>query len=89
MAASCKDSLRALDACKQQLGLLPKQCYPSAGYRGECDKAEFALKRCHAFAANARDAAVLYNTESPRQARVEANARLQKKLKKFNEPCTP
>ena len=88
-AMSCKAAVAALDECKLKLGLLPKQCYPMSGYSGECDKAEYELKRCLAFAANERDAAVLYDVQSPRAARVAANARLQKKLKKHNEPCTP
>ena len=86
---ACKAAVDALHECKQKLGLHPRQCYPSSGYGGECDKAEYELKRCLAFAANERDAAVLYNVQSPRPARVAANARLQKKLKKHNEPCIP
>ena len=74
---SCKAAVAALDECKLKLGLLPKQCYPMSGYSGECDKAEYELKRCLAFAANERDAAVLYDVQSPRAARVAANARLQ------------
>ena len=66
---------------------MPRQCYPKTGYQGECDSAEFNLKQCLAFAANERDAAILYNAASPRQARVEANARLQKRLQRHNQPC--
>jgi hypothetical protein len=89
MEAACASSRAALHECKQTLGLLPRQCYPQSGYKGECDKLEFEYKRCLAFSANARDAAVLYNTQAQRGARVEANARLQKALRKFNQPCTP
>ena len=71
------------------MGLFAKQCYPPGKYKGECDKLEFELKKCRAYEANARDAAVLYNPKAPRDARVEANKRLQKKLQRFNEPCQP
>ena len=86
---ACSKPLAALDACKRELGLLPKQCYPRHGYDGRCDVAEFELKRCRAYDASPRDAAVLYNAKAPRQARVEANARLQKKLQRYNFECTP
>lgn len=86
---ACKAKMAALHECKRKIGLLPKQCYPHIGYKGDCDAAEFEFKQCLAHAASPRDAAVLYNTQSSRQARVEANARIQKKLKKFNQPCTP
>jgi hypothetical protein len=89
MEGACKTQMAALHECKLSLGLLPNQCYPSTGYKGQCDAAEFAFKRCLAFAANRRDAKVLYDTQSPRQERVAANARLQKALKKYNQPCTP
>lgn len=88
-ATSCAPSLAALHECKNRIGLLPQQCYPPSGYKGECDDMEYALKKCRAFSANARDAAVLYNAQAPRDARVAANARLQKALKRFNKPCTP
>ena len=86
---NCQTQLAALHECKRGLGLHPRQCYPQSGYRGECDANEFALKRCLAYAANPRDAAVLYDAKAPRKDRVDANARLQKKLRRFNEPCTP
>ena len=89
MDAACATPRAALVECKRKLGLLPRQCYPQPGYKGECDTAEFEWKRCLAFAANARDAAVLYDARAPRATRVAANARLQKALRKFNEPCTP
>ena len=89
LADACGESYKKLAECKHKIGLLPKQCYPRTGYRGECDQAEFEFKRCLAFAANARDAKVLYDPKSPREDRVAANARLQKRLQKFNEPCTP
>ena len=85
---SCKEVLAALHDCKKQLGLMPKQCYPSSGYKGECDANEFNYKRCLAYEANSRDAALLYNVKASREDRVAANARLQKKLRKFDEPCT-
>ena len=78
----------ALAECKRNLGLQPRQCY-APEHRGQCDAAEFGLKKCLAYAANARDAAVLYDTKAPRQARVDANKRLQKKLQRFNQPCIP
>ena len=84
MPDACSTALAALEACKRELGLLPKQCYPRSGYNGQCDKAEFELKRCRAYDANPRDAAVLYNTKADRKARVEANARLQKKLQRID-----
>ena len=89
MPDACSTALAALEACKRELGLLPKQCYPRSGYNGQCDKAEFELKRCRAYDANPRDAAVLYNTKADRKARVEANARLQKKLQRHHFECTP
>ena len=82
----CGEPREALNACKQELGLHPRQCYPSS-YKGQCDAAEFELKKCLAFAADPRDARLLYDTSRPREARVAANARLQKKLK--DQPCSP
>ena len=84
----CTSQQQTLHACKRSLGLLPNQCYPPK-YGGDCDKAEFEYKRCLAFAANERDARVLYDTSQPRKERAEANRRLQAKLKGFNVPCTP
>ena len=86
---ACNAAESALDACKKSIGLLPKQCYPRQGYDGRCDSLEFELKKCRAFDANARDAALLYNPQAARQARVEANARLQKRLQRFHFECTP
>lgn len=74
--------------CKRQLGLLPQQCYPAA-YSGECDRNEFELKKCMAFAADPQSAAILYKAGASRADRVNANLRLQKKLRAFNAPCTP
>ena len=85
---ACADVQRALHACKRSIGLLPGQCYPK-GYKNTCDAEEFAYKRCLAFAADARDAKVVYDTKAPRADRVEANQRLQRKLRAFNVPCTP
>jgi hypothetical protein len=87
MSPACEEQEKALAACKRELGLHPRQCYPAHGYRGQCDRAEFELKKCKAFAADARDARTLYNHSAPRDARVAANARLQKRLK--DQPCTP
>ena len=87
---NCREQQEALHSCKRAIGLHPEQCYPSGGaYKGTCDAAEYALKRCLAYTANYRDAKVLYDSKSPRKDRVEANLRLQKKLKAFNKPCTP
>ena len=82
----CGEPREALNACKQELGLHPRQCYPSS-YKEQCDAAEFELKKCLAFAADPRDARLLYDTSRPREARVAANARFQKKLK--DQPCSP
>jgi hypothetical protein len=89
MEAACATPLAALHRCKASLGLLPRQCYPQTGYKGDCDGAEFEWKKCLAYAANAQDAAVLYDARAARGARVAANQRLQKSLRKFNQPCTP
>lgn len=89
MADPCKDAMDALHKCKRDIGLLPRQCYPRSGYKGECDMAEYTYKRCLAFAANARDATLLYDVKAPRKERVEANKRLQKKLQKYHFECTP
>ena len=86
MPAPCGTPRDALSACKRELGLHPRQCYPSS-YKGQCDSAEFALKQCLAFAADPRDAKLLYDASRPREVRVAANARLQKKLK--DQPCSP
>ena len=88
MHASCKVALGQLHECKKQLGLLPQQCYPLVGYNGKCDAYEHEYKKCLAYAADRRDATVLYSKSAPRQARAEANARLQKRLRKYNQPCT-
>ena len=88
MEAACATPLAALHRCKAGLGLLPRQCYPQMGYKGDCDWAEFEWKKCLA-SANAQDAAVLYDARAARGARVAANQRLQKSLRKFNQPCTP
>ena len=88
MEAACASPRDALHKCKQNLGLFPRQCYP-LGYSGECDRFEFEYKKCLAFAASGRDAAVLYNAQAPRGDRVAANGRLQKALRQFNQPCTP
>ena len=85
--AQCKPDMDALYACKKRLGLHPKQCYPP-DLAGGCDGAEQAVKRCLAFATDPRSAAILYNPQSPRQSRVEANQRLQKALRAFNTECT-
>ena len=86
--APCSEPLELLHECKRKLGLLPRQCYPSS-YQGQCDAFEFESKKCLAFHANPRDAALLYDARAPRDARVAANARLQKALRKHNQPCTP
>ena len=52
MDPGCKSAYDALHACKASVGLLPRQCYPASGYKGECDPLEFQLKRCLAFDAN-------------------------------------
>ena len=83
---SCSTPRKALYACKLDLGLHPRQCYPSS-YKGQCDRTEFELKKCEAYAADPRDAKTLYDASRPREARVAANARLQKKLK--DQPCSP
>ena len=85
-APGCGTARDALDACKRELGLHPRQCYPSS-YKGQCDAVEFELKKCLAFAADPRDATLLYDASRPREVRVAANARLQKKLK--DPPCSP
>jgi len=84
----CASAQQALHKCKRDLGLLPGQCYPT-GCKNACDAEEYAYKRCLAFAADARDAKLLYDTKAARRDRVEANQRLQKKLRPFNVPCTP
>jgi hypothetical protein len=84
--SDCGTARDALNACKRELGLHPRQCYPSS-YKGQCDAAEFELKQCLAFAADPRDAKLLYDASRPREVRVAANARLQKKLK--DQPCSP
>ena len=84
----CKDKVAALHACKRAIGLFPEQCYATS-YKGTCDAAEYELKKCLATAVSPKDANLLYDATAPRQARVDANARLQKKLRKFNEPCKP
>jgi hypothetical protein len=81
----CAQVRRALDNCKASIGLLPRQCYRPG--QSSCDAEEFAVKRCLAFAIDPRDARVLYSTSADRSQRVGANARLQKKLKPFNQPC--
>ena len=86
--AACQASIAALHECKQKLWLHPRQCYPPE-YKGECDACEFGLKKCLAFSTSPKDAALLYDTSTSRGTRVEANKRLQKRLKQFNEPCTP
>ena len=83
----CAQVQRALDNCKTSLGLLPRQCYRPG--QSACDAEEFALKKCQAFAVDPRDARVLYSESADRTQRVNANARLQKKLKPFNKPCMP
>ena len=89
MEAACAVQREALHECKRALGLLPRQCYPESGYNGSCDRAEFEWKQCLAYAANSRDAELLYNAQASRQERVAANARLQKALRKHNQPCVP
>ena len=87
---ACEARVAAVQECKRKLGLLPQQCYPQAGYKGECDAAEFEWKKCVAYVASARDAATLYDDKrAPRAARVAANARLQKAMRKYNQPCSP
>ena len=76
MPAPCGTPRDALSACKRELGLHPRQCYPSS-YKGQCDSAEFELKQCLAFAADPRDAKLLYDASRPREVRVAANARLE------------
>ena len=88
MSGPCCGTARdALNACKRELGLHPRQCYPPSSYKGQCDAAEFELKQCLAFIADPRDAKLLYDASTPREVRVAANARLQKKLK--DPPCSP
>ena len=86
---ACAEAQASLFACKKALGLMPYQCYPTKGYGGGCDDPEHAYKRCLATAADPRDARVLYDASAPRQARVEANLRIQKKLRKIDVPCQP
>ncbi|KAL1500659.1 hypothetical protein AB1Y20_013307 [Prymnesium parvum] len=86
---ACAPAQQQLFECKRKLGLLPNQCYPSKGYQGQCDEAEFELKKCIAFDLDAKSAAVLYNPKARREDRVNANARLQHRLRPFNQPCTP
>lgn len=86
--AQCASAQSALFACKRAIGLHPQQCYP-VGYKGDCDDHELEYKKCLAHVADPRDAAVLYSPTASRSSRVEANLRLQKKLKRFNVPCKP
>ena len=86
---SCADAQLSLHDCRRALGLRPGQCYPSSGYNGRCDANEFGLKKCLAFAANERDARVLYDTSQPRKARADANRRPPARLTGFHVPCTP
>ena len=83
---TCTPAQQALFDCKQKLGLLPRQCYRPE-HHGACDAEEFEFKKCLAFAADPKSALLLYNTSTPRDQRVAANARIQKKLRAFNEPC--
>ena len=86
---ACRRAVSALHECKRSIGLQPRQCYPRTGYKGTCDELEFGLKKCLAMQADSRDAAVLYNASAPREARIAANKRLQKKLQKYNFDCIP
>ena len=87
--AQCAPAQQALFKCKAGLGLLPRQCYPTSGYDGECDGAEFELKKCLAYVVDGSSAAVLYGASNDFKAKAQANKRLQKQLRQFNEPCTP
>eukprot|EP00962_Isochrysis_galbana_P034895 scaffold11890_cov112-Isochrysis_galbana.AAC.2 len=85
----CSELVSALHVCKQKLGLMPQQCYPSAGYSGECDTAEHNLKHCMAHAADPDAARVLYDNTRSREVRIVANQRIQRKLKRNHVPCVP
>ena len=85
----CRRAQQALHACKAAQGLLPNQCYPMKGYGGECDESEYEYKKCISFAANPGDARILYDPKQSRLERMDANKRLMKRLKAFNQPCKP
>jgi hypothetical protein len=70
--------------CKLSLGLHPSEPYPVAGYKGECDAAEQALKKALCFALDPRAARVLYDPASPRADKVEAN-----KVRQCPQACPP
>jgi lipopolysaccharide biosynthesis regulator YciM len=67
---------------------MPQQCYPPA-YSGECDAAEHNLKHCMAHAADPDAARVLYDSSRSREARIMANQRIQRKLKRNHVQCVP
>ena len=83
----CASEQRALIACKEKLGLLPRQCYKVG--LDTCDAEEFGLKKCYAFLHDPRSAAILYDPMSDRDSRFAANKRLQKKLQRVHQPCQP
>lgn len=80
----CEGSIKALLACKADLGLGLREPYKSGSYLGECDEAEFSLKRCMAFAVDPLNARILYDPNQQRSRRVQANSELQKKLAKHS-----
>jgi len=85
---ACSESVSALHACKQSVGLLPNQCYPPTSYSGQCDANEVALKQCMAYAADPEAAQVLYDpTPRSRDARNLANQKIQRKLARNHVPC--
>lgn len=72
----CHAERTAVLLCRKDLGLKERECYPKS-YLGECDDAEYALKKCLAFAVcDVRDAAAVYDKTRPRAERIAANKSL-------------
>jgi hypothetical protein len=64
----------AVAACKASLGLDPNACYPlPPAYKGQCDYLELELKKSMAYAVDPTNAAILYDPNSSRKAKVQAN----------------
>ena len=86
---SCAAVMQQLHACKRSIGLLPMQCYPPQRGTSSCEKQEYEFKKCLAHAVDPKAAKTLYDSSAARDARVQANKRLQSQLKKWHQPCTP
>lgn len=79
----CSVELATRDRCKEAHGLSARDCYPvdRSKYAGQCDEAEYALRKCLALHSCTSAARILYDTSAPRPRRVEANRALQSCLK--------